>query len=85
MNNTFHDRGLYENEIYVDLTNAFVEYESKYRGYIISTTLLGSRVKGILKMVRFPQLKQPPLVMDFELSHCFQKLMLTTRRSLRLR
>lgn len=53
MNNTFHDRGLYEDEIYADLTNAFVEYESKYRGYITSTTLLGSRVNGILKMVRF--------------------------------
>jgi len=53
MNNTFHDRGLYEDEIYADLANAFVEYESKYRGYITSTTLLGSRVNGILKMVRF--------------------------------
>jgi hypothetical protein len=54
MNSTFHDRGLYEDELYVDLTNAFGEYESKYRGYITSTALLESRVKGILKMVRFP-------------------------------
>ena len=55
MNNTFHDRGLYEDEIFTDLTNAFVEYESKYRGYITSATLLKSRVKGILKMVRSTQ------------------------------